>query len=216
MTKSQSLKLTSFSGSTNDNFAEVESLLQAAIQVGNVADTAQASFLKLNLSGGALRFYNSLPNDTQANLVAALTALRNRYNQVANQEFHRICFNDRKCDSAKETPKDFIVDLQRLAPRAFLDVVGGANAINRAEEHTPVKEAFIQGMPLKFKRKLLKEDPARTVDDLGRLIIKNCGLPKPIQTTRTPVLSNNYAKTMERLELNGKLLAPFKKTKVKC
>ena len=120
------LKITSFSGSTND-FDEFESLLQAAILVGNVGDDAQASFLKLNLSGGALLFYSSLPNDTPTNLAAALTALRNRYNQAANQDFHRICFNDRKFDSTKETPEDFIVDLQRLALRAFPDIaaVGG-------------------------------------------------------------------------------------------
>ena len=175
------LKITSFSGSTNDIFDEFESLLQGAILVGNVGDGAQVSFLKLNLSGGALRFYSSLPHDTQTNLAAALTALRNRYNQAANQDFHRICFTDRKFDSTIETPEDFIVDLQRLALRAFPDIaaVGGANAVNRADKRTRrVKEASIQGMPLKFKRKLLKEDPARNVDDLGRVIMRELWISK--------------------------------------
>lgn len=169
------LKISSFTGNSNENFDEFENLLRAAIVVGQIDGANQPAFLKLNLSGGALRFYTGLPNATQANLENALTALRDRYNQTANSEFHRIRFNERKFDSTKESPEDYIVDLQKLALKAFQNIaaVGGAPAIDRGDERTRrVKEAFIQGMPIKFKRKLLKEPPERTVDELGRMITK--------------------------------------------
>ncbi len=178
------LIITSFSGSKIDIFDEFESLLQATILIGDVGDDAQASFLKFHLSGGASRFYSSLPNDTQTKLAAALTALRNRYDQAANPDIHQIRFNDCKFDSTKETPEDFIADLQRLALRAFPDIaeVGGANAVNRVVERTRhVKEAFNQGMPSKFKlklRKLLTENRARNVDFLGRDIRRELWIPK--------------------------------------
>ena len=146
------LKISSFTGNSNENFDEFENLLRAAIVVGQIDGANQPAFLKLNLSGGALRFYTGLPNATQANLENALTALRDRYNQTANSEFHRIRFNERKFDSTKESPEDYIVDLQKLALKAFQNIaaVGGAPAIDRGDERTRrVKEAFIQGMPIK-------------------------------------------------------------------
>ena len=169
------LKITSFTGNSSENFDEFEQILRSGIVVGQVEAAHQPAFLKLNLSGGALRFYGSLAQATQDDLDLALTALRNRYNQTANAEFHRIRFQERKFDSTKESPEDYIVDLQRLALRAFPNIaaVGGNPAVNRADERTRrVKEAFIQGMPIKFKKKLLKEPPERTVDELGRTITK--------------------------------------------
>ena len=171
------LKINTFTGASKDNFDEFERLLRAAINVGQIAGPQQAPFLQLNLSGGALNFYSSLAAAVRNDLDQALTALRNRYNQVANQEFHRIKFQERKFDSVKESPEDYIVDLQRLALRAFPNIPAGAGgappAIDRADERTRrVKEAFIQGMPIKYKKKLLKEPPERTVDDLGRIITK--------------------------------------------
>ena len=175
------LKISSFTGNSQENFDEFESLLRAGITVGAVDQANQASFLKLNLSGGALRYYSSLPQATQNDLELSLTALRDRYNQTANQEFHRIRFHERKFDSAKESPEDYIVDLQNLAAKAFPNIPAaqGVGGVNRADERTRrVKEAFIQGMPLKFKRKLLKEPPERTVDELGRVITKEMWILK--------------------------------------
>ena len=169
------LKIHTFTGNSNENFDEFESLLQAGIAVGAIAEAQQPAFLKLNLSGGALRFYSGLADATRNDLDDALTALRDRYNQTANQEFHRIKFHERKFDSVKESPEDYIVELQRLALRAFPNVAAGAHgaAIDRADERTRrVKEAFIQGMPIKFKRKLLKEPQERTVEELGRQITR--------------------------------------------
>ena len=90
------LKIITFTGSSNENFDEFESLLRAGITVGNIAEAQHPAFLKLNLSGGALRFYSSLPDATRNDLDQAITALRDRYNQTANQEFHRIKFNELK------------------------------------------------------------------------------------------------------------------------
>ena len=169
------LKIHTFTGISNENFDEFESLLRAGIAVGAIAEAQQPAFLKLNLSGGALRFYSGLADATRNDLDDALTALRDRYNQTANQEFHRIKFHERKFDSVKESPEDYIVELQRLALRAFPNVAAGAHgaAIDCADERTRrVKEAFIQGMPIKFKRKLLKEPKERTVEELGRQITR--------------------------------------------
>ena len=144
------LKIHTFTGNSNENFDEFESLLRAGLAVGAIAE---------------------LIND----LDDALRALRDRYNQIANQEFHRIKFHERKFDSVKESPENYIVELQRLALKAFPNVAAGAHgaAIDRADERTRrVKEAFIQGMPIKFKRKLLKEPQERTVEELGRQITR--------------------------------------------
>ena len=125
------LKIASFTGNSNENFDEFGSLLRAGITVGGVNNANQPAFLKLNLSGGALCFYNGLPAATPDNLNNALTALRYRYNQTGHQKFHRIKFQERKFDSTKESPEDYVVDLQRLANRAFPNIAAHA-AIQRS------------------------------------------------------------------------------------
>ena len=168
-------KIHTFTVNSNENVDEFESLLGTGTAVGAIAEAQQPAFLKLNLSGRALRFYSGLADATRNNPDDALTALRDRYNKTANQEFHRVKFHERKFDSVKESPEDYIVELQRLALRAFPNVAGVAHgaAIDRADERTRrVKEAFIQGMPIKFKRKLLKEPQERTVEELGRQITR--------------------------------------------
>ena len=169
------LKIHTFKVNSNENFDEFKSLLRAGIAVGDIPEAQQPAFLKLNLSGGALRFYSGRADATRNDLDDALTVLRDRYNQTANQEFHRIKFHERKFDSVKESPEDYIVELQRLALRAFPNVYAGANgaAIDRADERTRrVKEAFLQRMPIKFKRKLLKGPQERTVKEFGRQITR--------------------------------------------
>ena len=108
------LKINTFKGTSNENVDEFERLLRAAINVGQIAAPQQAPFLQLNLGAGASNFYNSLTAAVRGNLEQSLTALRNRYNQVENQDFHRIKFQERKFDSEKESPEDYTVDLQRL------------------------------------------------------------------------------------------------------
>ena len=70
------LKILTFTGNSNENFDEFESLLRAGIAVGAIAEAQQPAFLKLNLSGGALRFYSGLADATRNDLDDALTALR--------------------------------------------------------------------------------------------------------------------------------------------
>ena len=167
------LKIHILTGNSNGYFDEFESLLRAGIAVDAIAETQQPAFLTLSLSGGALHLYRGLADATRNDLDNALTALRYRYNQTANQEFQRIKFHQRKFDSAKESPEDYIVELQRLALRAFPNVAAGAHgaAIDCADERTPrVKEVFIQGMPIKVKSNFLKEPQERTVQELGRQI----------------------------------------------
>ena len=120
-------------------------------------------------------FYHSLVVFVFNDNVLWLTSENRVKTRLANQEFHRIKFHERKFDSVKESPEDYIVELQRLALRAFPNVYAGANgaAIGRADERTRrVKEAFLQGMPIKFKRKLLKGPQERTVEEFGRQITR--------------------------------------------
>ena len=175
------LKITSFSGVSSENFDEFEQLLRAGITVGNIVEANRPAFLKLNLTGGALRYFTSLPEATRNDLDNALTALRDRYNQTANSEFHQIRFTKRKFDSTKESAEDYIVDLQKLAQKAFPNIPATAAAleVDRAGERTRrVREAFIQGMPIKYKKKLLKEPPERTVDELGRIVTRELWIQK--------------------------------------
>ena len=86
----------------------------------------------------------------------------------------------------KEQPDDFLTDLQRLANLAIVDDAGAG--IDGSDERTRrTQEQFIQGMPFKYKKVLLRELDNVGVNDLcsivkGRLRIDQLN-PEPAHTT---------------------------------
>ena len=158
------LKINTFKGISNENFDEFERLLRAAINVGQIAAPQQAPFLQLNLGGGASNFYNSLTATVRGNLEQSLTASRNRYNQVENQDFHRIKFQERKFDSEKESPEDFIVELQRLALRAcqispLVPVEYRPLSIAQMSELAALRKHSFKECPLSLRKSYLRNLP---------------------------------------------------------
>ena len=76
---------------------------------------------------------------------------------------------------SEESPQYFLTELQRLALEAYPDIqaraaAGGGPAVNvenRAQERTRrVREAFINGMPIKMKRFLITQPEDMTIEEL--------------------------------------------------
>ena len=87
----------------------------------------------------------------------------------------KLIFSARKLKSSEESAQDFLTDLQRLALEAHTYVVaraaaGGRPAVaaeNRALERArQVREAFINGMPIKLRRSLMTQPEDTTIEDL--------------------------------------------------
>ena len=107
--------------------------------------------------------------------IVAVTALRNCFQNDQRIQLQKILFNSRKMKVSDESPQDFLAELQRLALEAYPDVQacaaeGGRPAVNaekRAQKRTRrVREAFINGMPIKVKRFLMTQPEHMAIDEL--------------------------------------------------
>ena len=87
----------------------------------------------------------------------------------------KLVFQARQPKTSEESTQDFLTDLQRLALEAYPDIAaradaGGRIAVvaeNRAQERTrQVREAVINGMPIKLRRFLMTQPEDTTIDDL--------------------------------------------------
>ena len=181
-----SLKL--FAGLPNKNWDQFEDLLRASIAVARIpADhNQQARYLHLHLDGNALNYYLRLPENTRNALDDALEQLRNRYSGPDQRHNFELDIQSRKFDPVKEQPDDFLTDLQRLANLAIVDDVGAG--IDRNDERTRrIREQFIQGMPFKYKKVLLRELDKVGVNDLCSIVKRRRRIdqlnPEPAHTT---------------------------------
>ena len=112
-----------FHGNEEESFAEFESLLTSSIALVNVQQNARCHFLKLNLKGGALQFYEQLPDAIRNDFEQAKTQLRNTYTTANRRELHKIEFLNRTFNyqNHKESATDFLTSLHKLAKLAYLD-----------------------------------------------------------------------------------------------
>ena len=90
-------------------------------------------------------------------------------------QLQKILLNSRKMKASDESPQDFLTELQRLALEAYPDIqaraaAGGRPAVNaedRAQERNRrVREAFINGMPIKMKRFLMTQPEDMAIEEL--------------------------------------------------
>ena len=159
------IKVDKFSGKLGESFDDFRSSIESAVALAGIDDALRPQFVRMNLAESALRFFNGLPEAVRNDYDQLMERLGRRYNNTDNGAFHVLRFNEKIFDPSKETAEDFLVAIQRLADLAFPD--NAAAGVNRAQERTDrIKEKFIQGMPLKYKRKLLKAPAAETVDQL--------------------------------------------------
>ena len=121
-----------FPGLTNKNWDQSEGLLRDSIAVSRIPAR------------------NDLDN--------SLRELRNRY-AGADQRNFELDLQSRKFDPIKEQqqPEDFPTDIQRLANLVKVDD-DDAGIDCRDERKRGTREQFIQGIPFRFKKVLLKEN----------------------------------------------------------
>lgn len=137
------INLTPFKGTDKENFPQFENQLRSCLGVANVPDAQKVLYLHLHLRGGALSYFDQLPEATRGNFDLAITALRNRYNNPQRSELHKIVFSTRKFDSTKESPFDFLTDLQRLAILAFPNLDPAAPVGVDEEEQEQLEQAAV-------------------------------------------------------------------------
>ena len=179
------VNLQPFKGTEKENFDEFLRQLESCTQVAGIPDDQRHRYLHLHLKGGALTFFDQQEAAVRDDYDAAVAALRNRYQNDQRIQLQKILFNSRKMKVSDESPQDFLTELQRLALEAYPDIqaraaAGGrpaVNAENRAQERTRrVREAFINGMPIKMKRFLMTQPEDMAIDELctkvsSRLIV---------------------------------------------
>ena len=208
------ITLPKFSGAPNEDIVKFSRQLASSLEIGNIPAEMQHHYLHLNLSGGALAFYQQLPEEIQENFERALERLYQRYNPANHTQLYKIQFHARKFQQGTEQPADFLTELQRLALYAFPDIEANpeqhVQQENRNVERTRrVRDAFIKGLPQKHQRKLLQEPETTTVQDLcekytQRLMLENL-LPENDVVTAfnqvaPPALSESERDTSEILQ----------------
>ena len=190
------VSLKRFAGKPNENWDQFEGLIRASIAVSRIpeADNQRARYLHLHLEGNALNYYLRLAENVRNDLDDSLEALRNRYSGPDQRRNYELDLQTRKFDPLKEQPDDFLTDLQRLANLAIVDDAGAG--INRADERTRrVRERFIQGMPFKYKKVLLRELDNVGVADLCSIVKRRLRIdqmyPESSHNTAFSLLTDN-------------------------
>ena len=89
------------------------------VGVADVAAAQQPNFLQLHLCEAALRFFQTLPAATRADVDLCLTALREHFCNVQLQEIHILKLEQQRFDIKKDTPENFLVTLQSRAQRSY-------------------------------------------------------------------------------------------------
>ena len=101
------------------------------MQIASIANNDRHQFLHLQLKGGALTFFDQLPEATRVDYDLAVAALRERYQNEQRVQLPKIIFSARTLKSSEESAQDFLTDLQRLPLEADPNVVAGAAAGGR-------------------------------------------------------------------------------------
>ena len=169
------VNLQPFKGTEKENLNEFLRQLESCIQVAAVPNDDRHRYLHLHLKGGALTFFDQQEAAVRDYYDQAVAALRDRYQNDQRIQLQKLLFNSRKMNPSEESAQDFLTELQRLALEAYPNVVaraaaGGRPAVaaeDRAQERTRrVREAFINGMPIKLKRFLMTQPDETPIEEL--------------------------------------------------
>ena len=131
-----------FSGASTDDLETFLAQITDSLAVNQVHADRHLNFLRLRLKGGALAF---IQTEMPADYDAALVLLRGRYINPNRQMLNQMQFGARKFNENFESVEDFVTDLKRLSTTAFAE-----------DEREPrIREAFINGLPNRLKKKVL-------------------------------------------------------------
>ena len=122
------VNLQPFKGTEKENLNELPKQLASCIQIAGIANNDRHQYLHLHLKGGALTFFDQLPQATREDYDLAVAALRERYQNDQRVQLQKLIFSARKLKSSEESAQDFLTDLQRLALEAYPNVVARAAA----------------------------------------------------------------------------------------
>ena len=170
------VNLQPFKGTEKENLNEFIRQLESCIRIAGIADADRPQYLHLHLKGGALTYFDQLPDATRQDYDLAIAALRERYQNDQRIQLQKLVFQARKLKPSEESAQDFLLtDLQRLALEAYPNIAarnaaGGRPAVlaeDRAQERARrVRESFINGMPIKIRRFLMTQPEETTIQDL--------------------------------------------------
>ena len=104
-----------------ESLREFEHLLRSYLAVAGNANSQQANFLQLHLRDAALRFFQTLPDATRADLDLSLAALRDRFCNPQLQELHVLTLEILNFDSKTDSPETFLVTFQTKTLKAYPD-----------------------------------------------------------------------------------------------
>ena len=167
----------------------------------------------MHLRDNALQFHQNLPEATRIDINLNLDTLRKHFCNLQVQEVLVLKQEQEKFDPKKETPENFLVNLQRKAIRAYTTpnlsavapidpgapdaAIEGARfaretahrqeridvVTDHRNEH--VKPLFIKAMPGWLRSKLMAQPTATPADDL-------CNLSRRQMTTRELCRKDDY------------------------
>ena len=112
------VSLPKYGGSSTDNWTDFESLFRSIIETTGIPDGQRVGFLELHLKDSALHFFQTLDQNTRADLELTITALKNRFCNPNSRKIHHINLKNMKFNHKTESPEEFLVKLQNLALKA--------------------------------------------------------------------------------------------------
>lgn len=146
-----------FYGLPTDDWEFFRQEIEASVILNNLEEEPhKLALLKMRLGGSARNMFLQLAGVNIETINAALNALGERYLNQNRRDLIRLKFYKRKLNSEKETVEDFLAELQKMARAIYPE----------NERAVRVREAFIDGLPSRLKRKALNEQPGVDVDQL--------------------------------------------------
>ena len=113
------VRITPFSNGPTEDFRVFKEQIQSSITLSQVPNAGKVDYLKLHLRGGALSHFLELPAARKADITTAFTSIGTEYASQNQLELYKLKFQERKFNSTKETPEDYLTDLLKLAKIAF-------------------------------------------------------------------------------------------------
>ena len=204
-----------YGGSDTEDFSQFEQLFQGYVGVAGIANDQRANFLQLHLRDSALRFYQTLPALTRADVPLSLAALRDHFCNPQLQEVHVLNLEQAKFDIKRDSIEDYLVNLTKKAQRAYptpdlpavapidATLAGAAAVADTARFHretaqrqerldaendnrnNQIKRLFIKSMPNWLRSKMMEQPAAATVQEL-------CNLARKQMTIRDVCRNEDY------------------------
>ena len=111
--------LPKYAGGSPNHWTDFGSLFRSIVEVTEIAGEQRVAFWKLHLKHSALQIFNTLEENTRADLELTLTALKNQFCNPNLKELHHINKENMKFNHKTESPEEFLVKIQNLALKVY-------------------------------------------------------------------------------------------------